>query len=428
MLTERLLLIAVLPACCLAQRPTDDLRQRVLQTAKLYATFEWRASSANVLHGVDADGVRVDTPDVGFDPAGWRADGSPNRGMPYSWGGFTSIEEFQAGLSQGLFAGLVPASERARASRQALGLDCSGYVARCLDLPVKQTTRSLGHLCVELDGYDSLQPGDMLNKYDSHVALFVDWADSNRSKLRVFEAARLGVKESVYETATTKREGFVPLRYRLLDPKWQPMDEKSLGAPAWQSSPASMPAFEGAVVKDPQLDAHPLEDAVAGGWVRYAVARNGSASLRRTLLATSVGKDVDLQCIDAIGGKVLPTGRTTAKAQALSPILLDLLAFYEPLDIKRVMEHTVERGFCTLGERRFPVRRHTLTLTAETTVRHQAHAAWLDVTVILSNEVPLCRVVAAEFTLAIDWRLTGRREDASPLQTSLVLEAFGTKP
>src|SRR5262245_38126660 len=164
MLATRIATALVFVAGAVAQSRAEELRQQVLRTAWRYATFEWRATSANVLHGDDADGVRVDTPDRSFDPAGFRADGAANRGMPYSWGGFTSIEEFQDGLQRGMFAGLVPASERAHASRFALGLDCSGFVARCLDLPVKQTTRSLDKLCYRLDDYDRLLPGDLLNK------------------------------------------------------------------------------------------------------------------------------------------------------------------------------------------------------------------------------------------------------------------------
>ncbi|MBL8749067.1 MAG: hypothetical protein JNK78_07905 [Planctomycetes bacterium] len=346
--------------------------------------------------------------------------------MPYAWGGFTSIEEFRTGLTKGLFAGLVPASERARASRHALGLDCSGYVARCFDLPVKQTTRSLGDLCIELDGYEALLPGDLLNKYDSHVALFIDWTDSSCRWMRVWEAARLGAKESVYDASKAKQEGFVPLRYRLLDSHWQPMDDASLGAPTWRADPAA-PAgkFSGSVIEDVRLDDRPLGGSAAGAWVRYSVREGGTAVSKRTLLAATVGENIGLQCVEDIGGKLLPTGRSVAKTQSLPEVLRDLLAFHEPLDIRHVAEHTVERGSWELGRRRFSARRHTLKVVAETTVRHQTHTAWLDITAILSDDVPLGRVVVAEFTLAIDWQMRGRREHARRLDTTVVLEAFG---
>jgi hypothetical protein len=246
--------------------------------------------------------------------------------------------------------------------------------------------------------------------------------------MRVYEAARLRVQESVYDVAQTKQEGFVPLRYRPLDPRWQPMDAAALGPPAWQRDAATAPSeFRGAATKNGRFDTRPLEDAAAGAWVRYAVIDDGLASLR-TLLATAAGKTIDVQCAEVIDTRMLPTGRVTPRTQDLPNVLVDLLAFYEPLVITRVTQHRVEAGTYRLGERRFPARRHSLEVAGETTVRHQTHPMWLEITAVLSDDVPLNRVVTADYTLAIDWRLTGRREDARPVRTTLVVDAFGKRP
>lgn len=428
MLATRAALFALFAACanpCVAQQPRELLREQVLRTAERYATFEWTASEANVRHGPDADGVRVDTPDRGFDAAGWLADGTRNRGMPYAWGGFSSIEQFRDGLQQGRFAGLVPTSERARASRFAVGVDCSGYVARCLDLPVKQSTRSLGALCYELDGYDALLPADLLNKHDSHVALFVGWVDAERTKMRVLEAAKLGVEQSTYDAAASRRDGFVAMRFRLLDARWRAMDAGALGEPRWQGSPAAEP-MRFVPANAPALrdaDAHPLQAAAAGQWVRYTVS-DGAA--RTLLAATASGTDVELQCIETIDGKPLPTGRRAARAQGLAHALVDLLACHEPVAIRDVLAHDVESGECVHGGRTFAARRHTLRLAGETVVRHQAHATWLDVTAVIAGDVPLYGIVGAEFELRIDWALQGRRDGTRPVRITLALDALGT--
>ena len=105
---------------------------------------------------------------------------------------------------------------------------------------------------------------------------------------------------------------------------------------------------------------------------------------------------------------------------------MDILAFYEPLQIRRVVEHTVEMGVLTHGDRQFPARRHTWQLEGTTVVRHQEYPMWLDVTAAFSDDVPLYGLVCADFELAVDWRLAGRRSDATLHRESVTLAAFGS--
>lgn len=421
---------AMLAGLAIAQDPRGDLRASILRVAEQYATFEWRAAAANVLHGDDADGVRVDTPDQGFDPAGFRADGTVNRGMPYAWGGFASIEQFQAGIAAGRFAGLVPTSERAGASRFAVGVDCSGYVSRCFDLPVKQTTRSLATLCRPLEGFGELEPGDLLNRHDSHVVLFAAWVDAAKTRMRVFEAARLRVQESVYDTAALRRDGFRPLRYLLLDPRWREMDRAALGAPAWQRGAATGPSdFTAAGAAARGADAQPLRAAEIGTWTAHTVAEDGREFATRTwLAAAAAGRDLDLQCLETIDGKSVPTARRVPRGQDAAPALVDLLAFHEPIEIERTVSHAAESGTCTHAGRTFAARRHRWQLEGSTVVRHQRYPIWLDATVVIADGVPLHGVVTAQFDLAVDWHLTGDRRGASRHRVELALDAFGSCP
>ena len=203
---------------------SSDRRDEILQIAQRYASHEWRATRANVFHGVDQTGSRLDTPDGSHVSGGWAADGRINVGVPYKWGGFSSIEEFDRGIATGKYAGSVlgkrerrkPPEKRPKPSPAAVGVDCSGFVSRCWQLRQKRSTRTLPELCVELDSVKDLLPGDILNRYDRHVMLFKGFADSAKTRAKVYEAVRKGVKESEYDVARLMERGFVPLRYKRL--------------------------------------------------------------------------------------------------------------------------------------------------------------------------------------------------------------------
>ena len=119
-------------------------RAECIAIAESYRSHRWLPAEGNVRHGVDAAGIRVDTPDISYQkpgavPGWWRA-GAWNTGVPYQWGGFATPEEFDRGLAAGLAAGDVYTLEKRRlldaaVSREATGIDCSGFVSRCWRLP-----------------------------------------------------------------------------------------------------------------------------------------------------------------------------------------------------------------------------------------------------------------------------------------------------
>ncbi|HUA65915.1 MAG TPA: hypothetical protein VME24_08715 [Alphaproteobacteria bacterium] len=212
---------------CAHLRPGPAVtRQQVLATAEAYANYSWRATPANVFHGLDKADVWIDTPDVDFwGPGGWYADGRTNVGVPYCWGGASTLAEFDQGLLQGRPAGYHFRGPRAGHADSALpvGVDCSGLVSRCWRLRARKSTYDIGEICKELPGYDDLLPGDAVNKPYAHVILFVGWVDGTHEKMRVFEAgdAKRGgnptdyerVHEDVYDRDWLLRHGFVALRY-----------------------------------------------------------------------------------------------------------------------------------------------------------------------------------------------------------------------
>ncbi len=180
-----------------ADAPTSVKRGEALRIARSYLLHEWTADDRNALHGHDADGVRVDTPDAAFSPKGvrpgwWRAD-QKNVGMPYMWGGFDTPESFDAGLRAGKFAGDIYTLEKRRlldraVSKHAVGIDCSGLISHCWKLPRSYSTRELTALCEPLPDFARMKPGDILNRHNAHVLLFAGWEDAKKTRLSAYEA------------------------------------------------------------------------------------------------------------------------------------------------------------------------------------------------------------------------------------------------
>ena len=419
-----LLLAPFAPARAQAAEPLT--RERILETARAYADFEWQGEPRNVLHGPDPNGTSVDTPDTSFDPKGWRTDGTANHGMPYAWGGFTSIDEFRAGLAQGLPAGHVPKDEHVQASAYTLGLDCSGFVARAWDLPVKQSTRSLGALCYPLPGYEALQPGDILNLFDGHVVIFDRWMDDGHVKLSVYEAARLAVTASVYTASKLEAAGFQPMRYKPLDERWVPMelrDERFAlplpdavkGGAFTQAEAAGAPSLALADVGSPMADARPLE------WARYVVIQGAEVETgdqggpaatgmeSDVLVAASEGGSVDLQTNARIAGKTLSTGNTCEHPDVLLDALLALMASDEPLTGLEVRESRLTRGEYALGERRFPAVHVELELAGTRTMRHQDFPVTLALDAVIAEEVPVAGVLEAKIQRETVWSTEPRQ-------------------
>ncbi len=192
-------------------------RAEVIEHARAYVAHRWSASEANIFHGEDRFGNRIDTPDAeGASLAtGWRSNGEPNEGVSYQWGGFSSIPEFEAGVASGKWAGHLPTTGKSFFTPQAVGVDCSGLVSRVWGLSRKESTRSLPEICRRLEDWEDLLPGDVLNRVGRHTMIFVEWADAAHTQVSVIEATtREGrVHESVHLADDLQRRGYQALRY-----------------------------------------------------------------------------------------------------------------------------------------------------------------------------------------------------------------------
>ena len=198
--------LLVVPFACQSQRsvnfstlwnPAGEVtRAETLVIAQAYTKHRWKPQSHHAYHGSDPRGIRVDTPDEGYQPAGgvagWWKPGSTNTGIPYKWGGFDTPMDFDAGLARGSFAGDVFTPQKRTlnnnaVSQHAVGVDCSGFISRCWKLSAPFSTYEIHKLCDKLPDFDSLKPGDVVNKASEHVSLFVNWQDSSHKIMNVYD-------------------------------------------------------------------------------------------------------------------------------------------------------------------------------------------------------------------------------------------------
>ena len=202
---------------------TSVTRDEVLAIAAAYSEMRWQPAARHAFHGIDAKGIRIDTPDADFrltGKTGWWKPGRVEMGMPYKWGGFDTPASFQAGLTEGKFAGDIHSPEKRRlldaaVSERAVGIDCSGFISRCWRLDRSYSTREMGPL-TEPISWDELRPGDILNAYNRHVVLFVS-RDADGKNLHTFEAGTFPdwkVSPKRIPIKLLKNQNFQPLRYR----------------------------------------------------------------------------------------------------------------------------------------------------------------------------------------------------------------------
>jgi hypothetical protein len=195
--------------------------------AQRLATHPWRPFSKNILHGRDQSGILVNTPDITLDPQqprkGWWIPGEVNIGVPYKWGGFDDPTTFDTAIANGLAAGDVSSPAKRRAdnaavSKQAAGVDCSGFVSRCLKLPSVHDTTQLPAVCTKLPSPMDLRPGDLLNIPRRHVLLCAGWSNPERTWIYYYETGggpdywKPALKQAPLDALLAL--GYQPLRYR----------------------------------------------------------------------------------------------------------------------------------------------------------------------------------------------------------------------
>ncbi len=174
-------------------------RSETLEIADAHVRHVWVATAANI--GVTST---VTTPE-------WIKIGE-NVSIPYKWGGWNTIAQFDAGIAAGKLAGDRNTSVVDWGN--SVGNDCSGYVSICWKTGQKYGTATLSNVSRNLASVNDLLPGDATNKSGSHVRLFVEW--TNDGKLLQAEATSSGNPgwfTRYYTWTISGISGYVPIRY-----------------------------------------------------------------------------------------------------------------------------------------------------------------------------------------------------------------------
>lgn len=199
-------------------------RAESLKIAESFIQHRWQASTKNVRHGKDSEGIEVHTPDRDGGRGNplsecWVPD-AENTGVAYKWGGNDGPKSFSAGIRAGKAGGDVYTSEKRRrgdkaVSADAVGIDCSGFINHCWKLAARYSTYSLPSICQKLSSPAVLEPADIMNQPNGHVLLFVKWLDAEKKRAVFYEAApfskTLASERDVNEMTAA---GYQPLRYR----------------------------------------------------------------------------------------------------------------------------------------------------------------------------------------------------------------------
>ncbi len=385
-------------------------RAEFMATAERYRTFEWRASERNRLHGNDADGVPVDTPDDSFRDDGWVL-GEGNVGMPYRWGGFDTPESFLAGIAEGRPAGQIPANNgqgAPPASRRAVGIDCSGFVSRCWNLPVKRSTRTFAPLVYELSSFEDLLPGDLINNHDGHAVLFENFPDDDHSHVTVIESTFPKVKRTTYNLDLLRSANMRPMRYKPLDPRWirvQRADESfTVGV---MQEPGVFTREKGIESPEDPMELRLLPGGwQAGSWARFATNESASeGEAQPTLMITLARSNESGQVIQTmldVGGRTM---ETDAVLPADTSLLKALFANARPgarMEDLELIEFEHESGSYRTGGREFKARRLLVEYDVVFRTRGREIPYRCTLEAILSPEVPGLGV------LDLHWQSRGR--------------------
>lgn len=365
-------------------------RPEIIEIAKRYAQHKWRATTDNTHHGPDELGNQVDTPDESYRKGGFVVD-AENVGIPYKWGGFSSIEQFDNGIRTGKLAGHLPKKGSSPASDQAVGVDCSGLVSRCWDLPRKHSTRSLGNICYELESFENLRPGDIVNSFDGHVVIFESFANAERTRISVYEAGGTRVERNVHTIARLKKKGFKPLRYKPLDPRWgqdvlAPADfVRDAGENGFFSSDNSMET-------DFALLEQPVSSIQVGDWASYSVGPNMESVHSVSKVAS---ESVVIRTRYSNLDKFQWNERQTPADQSRWKALIDFAGFDQDFGKLELVASQVQPGHYQLGDRSFEANRIQLDIKGILLIRQIQYPVLIHFEGVLSDQVAGVGVITA---------------------------------
>jgi len=182
-------------------QPASVTRSQALTTGDTYVEHTWTCQSFNLSNGVVTapDGDLVRTPS-------WLSEGEMQK-IPYQWGGFRTLSQFDSGIASGGYAGDIHTDG---VTHYAYGVDCSGFVSRCWSLPYQYSTSMMPQITGTYTSWDQLQPADAIHRV-GHVRMMVSW--NQNGTLNVVESSGADWRVSYRTYATSQLTSYSPRYY-----------------------------------------------------------------------------------------------------------------------------------------------------------------------------------------------------------------------
>ncbi len=180
-------------------------RTKALKIADTYVLHKYNCSSSNLA----PSNVTVPDGDIVRTP-GWLVEGV-NARIPYKWGGFNTLAQFDAGLTNGKYAGDINTDG---VSSYAVGVDCSGYVSRCWQMSYHASTRYMPSITTQYANWEDLKPGDAVHKI-GHVRLFVE--RNINGTIKIVESTGRGWGVSYYSYTASDLSAYTPRYYNNME-------------------------------------------------------------------------------------------------------------------------------------------------------------------------------------------------------------------
>jgi len=201
------LAVAVLFTC---QSFAQITRTQIHNNALPFTTYTFTTTSANLWSNVNCSAVgNINSPS-------WVAVGANKVGMPYCWGGFSSLSSFTTGLTSGLSAGDNDCTTSGDCCQScALGVDCSGFVSRSWALTTKYSTTTLPSICTTYSSAMQVKQGDIFDLPGSHTRL-VDTNYEDGTFLLI-ESSAVDWKVSYRSYTTSQLTSYTPMYYVKVD-------------------------------------------------------------------------------------------------------------------------------------------------------------------------------------------------------------------
>lgn len=196
-------------------------REQIIENAEEYRNLEWQMYSRNYLKQCTKP-VYIKTP--------FKSDSTITiAGMPYCWGGGSTIDKFTQAIADSGKAGnicttLEDGKTRNTYQGNTYGVDCSGFVTRVWELNEEHRgTTQLQSYCEVIedspkknDRFDKLKMGDIIIKPKAHVYLF--YKINTKGEIEVFHSTTGDNNKIVFDTIPLgKLNGYVTWRYKYVD-------------------------------------------------------------------------------------------------------------------------------------------------------------------------------------------------------------------